>query len=268
VTAAGHVRSERDDAVATITLDRPQKRNALDSAMLAALDDALAAAERDESVHVVVVRGEGEHFCAGFDLGTVKGDELVEDRFVREREQLFERALALRDLRKPTIASVQGACVAAGLLISQMCDLVVAADDAFFYDPLPKMGGVGLEVLVEPWDIGVRRAKRILFTGERIAAADALALGMVTDLVPADRLAEATAELARRVAAMPPVTLALLKRSLNRTQDLMGMRDALEQHFALHEFGHATQESRALLHAAREGRRLKDYFAQRDEGNL
>jgi enoyl-CoA hydratase len=268
VTGADHVRSERADAVLTITLDRPEKRNALDAAMMAALARALADAERDESVHVVVVRAEGEHFCAGFDLGTVTSEELVEDRFVREREQLFARALALRDLRTPTIASVQGACVAAGLLISQMCDLVVAAEDAYFYDPLPKMGGVGLEVLVEPWDIGVRRAKRILFTGDRIAAADALALGMVTDVGPAARLAEETAELARRVAAMPPVTLALLKRSLNRTQDLMGMRNALEQHFALHQFGHATQESRALLHAAREGRPLKDYFARRDEGSL
>jgi enoyl-CoA hydratase len=269
VTGAGeHVRAERDGAVVTITLDRPEKRNALDATMLAGLDRALADAEDDGSVHVVVVRGAGDHFCAGFDLGTVDAGELVEDRFVREREQLFARALALRDLRKPTIASVQGACVAAGLLISQMCDLVVAADDAYFYDPLPKMGGVGLELLVEPWDIGVRRAKRYLFTGDRIPAADALALGMVTDLVPAARLAEETAELARRVAEMPPGTLALLKRSLNRTQDLMGMRDALEQHFALHELGHATQESRALLHAAREGRSLKDYFARRDEGSL
>jgi enoyl-CoA hydratase len=264
----GQVRVDRDGSVASITLDRAAKRNALDAAMLAALDAALADAERDRSVHVVVVRASGDHFCAGFDLGTVDPEELAEDRLEREREQLFERALRLRDLRKPTIASVQGACVAAGLLISQMCDLVVAADDAFFYDPLPLMGGVGLEVLVQPWDIGVRRAKRYLFTGDRIPAADALGLGMVTDLVPRDRLAAETDELARRVAAMPPVTLALLKRSLNRTQDLMGMRDSLEQHFALHELGHSTQESRALLHAAREGRSLKDYFARRDEGKL
>jgi enoyl-CoA hydratase len=264
----GRVRVDRDGAIVAITLDRPEKRNALDAAMLAALDGALAEAGRDQSVHAVVLRAEGDHFCAGFDLGTVDPEELVEDRLVREREQLFDRALRLRDFAKPTIASVQGGCVAAGLLLSQMCDLVVAAEDAFFYDPLPRMGGVGLEVLVQPWDMGVRRAKRYLFTGDRIPAADALALGMVTDVVPRERLAEETAELAGRVAAMPPVTLALLKRSLNRTQDLMGMRDALEQHFALHEFGHTTQESRALLHAAREGRSLKDYFARRDEGEL
>jgi enoyl-CoA hydratase len=266
--AEGCVRVERDGDVVTITLDRPEKRNALDEPMLAALDGALADADREPAVHVVVLAGAGDHFCAGFDLGTVDPDELVEDRLAREREQLFARALALRELRKPTIASVQGACVAAGLLFSQMCDLVVATDDAYFYDPLPRMGGVGLEVLVQPWDMGVRRAKRYLFTGDRIPAADALALGMVTDLVPAAQLADETAELARRVAAMPPVTLALLKRSLNRTQDLMGMRDALEQHFALHELGHATQESRALLHAAREGRSLEDYFKRRDEGSL
>ncbi|MQA74461.1 MAG: enoyl-CoA hydratase [Solirubrobacterales bacterium] len=264
----GAVRVERRDAVLSVVLERPRKRNALDAAMLAALDRAIEDADGDASVRVLVLRAAGEHFCAGFDLGTVDPDELVEDRYRREREQLFERALRLREVGKPTIASVQGACVAAGLLISQMCDLVIAAGDAFFYDPLPRMGGVGLELLIQPWDIGVRRAKRYLFTGDRIPARDALELGMITDLVAPERLREASDELADRVAAMPPVTLSLLKRSLNRTQDIMGMRDALEQHFALHEFGHATQESRALLHAAREGRPLKEYFERRDEGDL
>lgn len=264
----GQVRTERDGPVLSIVLDRPAKRNALDAEMLSALDLAVEEADRDAAVRVVVLRAEGEHFSAGFDLGTVDPEELVEDRFRRERSELFERGLRIRAIDKPTIASVQGACVAAGLLLSQMCDLVVAADDAYFYDPLPRMGGVGLELLIQPWDIGVRRAKRYLFTAERIPAADALELGMITDLAEPGKLIETTDELAAQVAAMPPVTLALLKRSLNRTQDIMGMRAALEQHFALHEFGHATQESRALLHLAREGRPLKEYFERRDEGGL
>jgi enoyl-CoA hydratase len=262
------LKREREHGVLTLVLNRPEKRNALDAAMLEALDRALAESDADRSVHVVVLRAEGEHFCAGFDLGTVDAEELTENRVAREREQLFDRALALRDLSKPTIAAVQGGCVAAGLLFSQMCDLIVAADDAYFYDPLPRMGGVGLEVLVEPWDIGIRRAKRYLFTGERIPAPVALELGMITDLVPAERLAEETRALARRVAEMPPATLSLLKRSLNRAQDLMGMREALESHFTLHQLGHETAEARELLHAARQGRSLKEYFAKRDEGKL
>jgi enoyl-CoA hydratase len=264
----GRIAVERRDGVLTIALDRPEKRNALDAAMLEALDRAVRDAARDSEARVVVLRANGPDFCAGFDLGTVRAEELAEARFAREREELFERALRIRELPMPTIAVVQGSCIAAGLLLSQMCDLVVAAEDATFYNPLPRMGGVGLEVLMEPWDMGVRRAKRLLFTGERIPAPLALELGMVTDLSPGERLGETARELAERVAAMPPVTLALIKRSLNRTQDLMGMRDALEFHFALHQLGHATQESRALLHEARQGRPLKDYFQRRDEGTL
>jgi enoyl-CoA hydratase/carnithine racemase len=259
---------ERDRSVLTLTLDREEKRNALDAALLARLGDELAVAASDPSLHVLVLRGSGDHFCAGFDLDTVDSDEPAEQRMAREREQLFERSLFLRDLRMPTIAAVQGACVAAGLLLSQMCDLVVASDDAYFYDPLPRMGGVGLELLIEPWDMGVRRAKRYLFTGDRIPARDALELGMVTDLTTRAALDGEVRSLAERIAAMPPHTMSLVKRSLNRTQDLMGMRESLEYHFALHQLGHASAESQELLHAAREDRPLRDYFRRRDEGEL
>lgn len=259
---------ERSDHVVSIVLDRPEKRNALNDLALARLGDELRAAAYDTSVHVLVLRGNGDHFCAGFDLDTVRAEELSEDRMRREREQLFDQALLLRDLPMPTVAVVQGACVAAGLLLSQMCDLVIASDDAFFYNPLPRMGGVGLELLIEPWDMGVRKAKRYLFTGERIPADVALELGMITDLTTRERLSDDAEALTSRIAAMPPVTLSLLKRSLNHTQDLMGMRDALEYHFALHQVGHASAESQQLLHAARKGRALKDYFEARDRGNL
>jgi enoyl-CoA hydratase len=214
---------------------------------------------------VVVLRAAGPDFCAGFDLTRVHADELPEDRMVREDEELFSKALELRHHPKPTIAAVQGACVAAGILLSQVCDLVVASEDAYFYNPLVRMGGVGLEVLLEPWDIGIRRAKRYLFTGERIPAEAALRFGMVSDLAPRETLARVTRELAEKVAAMPPVTLRLLKKSLNHTQDLMGMRDSLEFHYALHEFGHTTQESKRLLHDARGDRPLREYFTRRDQ---
>jgi enoyl-CoA hydratase len=259
---------QRAGSVLELILDRPEKRNALNDALLARIGDELRAAARDTSTHVLVLRGNGDHFCAGFDLDTVRADELSEDRMRREREQLFEQSLFLRDLPMPTVAVVQGACVAAGLLLSQMCDLIIASEDAFFYNPLPRMGGVGLELLLEPWDMGVRKAKRYLFTGDRIPAAAALELGMITDLTTRERLSEEAQALTERIAAMPPVTLSLLKRSLNRTQDLMGMRAALEYHFALHHLGHASAESQHLLHAARQGKPLKDYFQARDQGTL
>lgn len=258
---------ERTDALLHVVLSRPDKRNALTREMILGLLDALRAVESDPAVRVVILRAAGPDFCAGFDLSRVRQEELPEERFVREDEELYARALEIRNYPKPTVAAVQGGCIAGGLLFSQVCDLVVASDDAYFYNPLVRMGGIALEALLEPWDIGIRRAKRYLFTGERIPADVALALGMVTDVVARDRLLPATVELGRKIAAMPPVTVRLVKRSLNHAQDLMGMRDALDYHFALHEFGHTTLESQQLLHEARRGRPLKEYFTRRDEGS-
>jgi enoyl-CoA hydratase len=259
---------ERDGASFHLVLRRPEKRNALTRDMLLAIEAALHDAERDQSVRVVILRADGPDFCAGFDLSRLRSEELPEDRMAREEEELYSKALALRNLAKPTIAAVQGGCIAGGLLFSQMCDLIVASEDAYFYNPLVRMGGVGLELLMEPWDLGIRQAKRYLFTGERIPAAVALKLGMITDVAAPQDLATVTAGIANKIAEMPPTTIRLLKKSINRTQDLMGMRAALDYHFAMHEFGHTTRESQQLLHEARERQSLKDYFAKRDKGDL
>lgn len=259
---------EKNGAVFHVVLDRAEKRNALTSDMLVAIQDALQSAEQDADARVVVLRARGPDFCAGFDLSRLRSEERPEERMLREEAELYNKALALRNFPKPTIAAVQGGCIAGGLLFSQMCDLIVASDDAYFYNPLVRMGGVGLEVLMEPWDLGIRQAKRYLFTGERIPAAVALKFGMITDLAAPQSLEQTTNDLAAKIAAMPPMTVRLLKKSLNRTQDLMGMRASLEFHFALHEFGHVTRESQELLHEARERQSLKSYFAQRDKGDL
>jgi enoyl-CoA hydratase/carnithine racemase len=262
------VRVEREGPLLHVVLNRPEKRNALTRDMLLALQAAFRDSEHDADVRVVVLRAEGPDFCAGFDLSRLRSEELPEDRMEREEVELYGNALAIRNFPKPTIAAVQGGCIAGGLLFSQMCDLIIASDDAYFYNPLVRMGGVGLELLMEPWELGIRQAKRYLFTGERIPADVALKCGMITDVVSAQTLAAATAELAMKIAAMPPVTIRLLKKSINRTQDLMGMRAALDYHFALHQFGHTTRESQQLLHEARERQSLKEYFAKRDKGDL
>jgi enoyl-CoA hydratase len=259
---------ERDGFVTHVVLDRPEKRNALTSEMLRALDDALQGAARDPEQRVIVLRANGPDFCAGFDLSRLRSDELPEERMLREEEELYNKGLALRNLPKPTIAAVQGGCIAGGLLFSQMCDLIIASDDAYFYNPLVRMGGVGLELLMEPWDLGIRQAKRYLFTGEKIPADVALRFGMINEVVARDALLATTKDMAAKIAAMPPMTVRLIKKSINRTQDLMGMRAALDYHFALHEFGHTTRESQQLLHEARERQSLKQYFAKRDKGDL
>src|SRR5579872_4755513 len=254
------IAAERDGALLHIVLNRPEKRNALTGEMLRAIETALGEGERDAAIRVVILRAAGPDFCAGFDLSGLHSEELPEERMLREEQELFGNALALRNLAKPTIAAVQGGCIAGGMLLSQMCDLIVASDDAYFYNPLVRMGGVGLEVLMEPWDLGIRQAKRYLFTGERIPAEAALRFGMITDVAKRENLEATTIALAHKVAAMPPMTIRLLKKSLNRTQDLMGMRAALDYHFALHEFGHTTRESQHLLHEARKRQSLKSYF--------
>jgi enoyl-CoA hydratase len=259
---------ERDGPVTHLVLNRPEKRNALTSDMLGGLDDALQSAARDPEQRVIVLRANGPDFCAGFDLSRLRSDELPEDRMLREEDELYNKGLALRNLPKPTIAAVQGGCIAGGLLFSQMCDLIIASDDAYFYNPLVRMGGVGLELLMEPWDLGIRQAKRYLFTGEKIPADVALRFGMINEVVARDALLAATKDLAGKIAAMPPMTVRLIKKSLNRTQDFMGMRASLDYHFALHEFGHTTRESQQLLHEARERQSLKQYFAERDKGDL
>jgi len=254
------------NGVSEIVLDREQKRNALTAAMIDSVREAVLVAGADSAVHVVLIRSEGPDFCAGFDLSALDPDELPEARYSRELRDLFEFSLSIRDLAKPTICLVQGANVAAGLLISQACDLVVAADTAYFHNPLPRMGGVGLEVLIEPFDIGFRRSKRHLFTGDRIPATLAAEYGMVTDLVPAAELLRFGRDLAARIATMPPLTLRYIKQSLNHAQDLGGMRSALEHHFSVHQLGHQTHESRVLLHENRRRLGLKSYFEQRDAG--
>jgi enoyl-CoA hydratase len=259
---------EKSGMVVHIVLNRPEKRNALTSEMLVAIENALRDAERDAEARVIILRAKGPDFCAGFDLSRLRSEEMPEQRMLREESELYEKALLLRNFPKPTIAAVQGGCIAGGLLLSQMCDLIVASEDAYFYNPLVRMGGVGLEVLMEPWDLGIRQAKRYLLTGERIPATAALKLGMITDVAAAQALGRVADELAAKIAAMPPMTVRLLKKSINRTQDLMGMRASLDYHFALHELGHTTRESQQLLHEARERQSLKSYFAERDKGDL
>ena len=149
------IEPERIDAVCRLWLNRPQARNAQNRAMLDALDAHLAALRSDDSVHVVVLAGRGEHFSAGHDLKEAqaeRGDISVEQRWAYEEVRYFDYCMRLWDFPKPTIAQVQGACVAGGFMIANMCDLVVAAEDAYFSDPVTwSMGAVATEVLIHPW---------------------------------------------------------------------------------------------------------------------
>lgn len=242
------IRYERLDNVARISHDRPAARNAQNVQLLDELHDAVGKARDDTAVKVVVIAGIGDHFSAGHDLKEAsEWNRTVEERWEFENHHYLEYCLEIRDLEKPTIAQVQGACIAAGFMVANMCDLLVASDDAFFGDPVVhSISAAAVEVLIHPWVLGLRKAKEMLFTGQRISAQDALAWGMANRVVPRAQLEEATLELANRIAAAPSFATRMIKRSLNRTQDMQGFRSALSAHFDLHQLTHATEEYRLL----------------------
>jgi enoyl-CoA hydratase len=245
--------SEQLGTVRRLWLARPQARNAQNQAMLDALDAALTDAAGDGGTHVVVLAGQGEHFSAGHDLkeaAQTRGAITVEGRYAYEERRYFEYCMRLRDFPKPTIVQVQGACVAGGFMLANMCDLIVAADDAYFSDPVGHtMGAAATEVLIHPWVMSLRQAKELLFTGGRLTAAQALTSGMVNHVVPRAELESRTLALAERIAQSPPFAMKLIKRSLNRSQDVQGMREAMSAHFDLHQLSHVSQEYQSTVRA-------------------
>ncbi|NEE20597.1 enoyl-CoA hydratase [Streptomyces sp. SID7499] len=258
LTAASEpVRYEGRGAVALVTMNRPEYRNAQNSAMTYALDRAFYRAADDDEVKVVVLAGAGKHFSAGHDIGTPERDAHLpfdrraglwwdhsrksgaESRFARESEVYLGMCRRWRELPKPVIASVQGACVAGGLMLAWVCDLIVASEDAFFADPVVRMGIPGVEYFAHPWVMPPRIAKEFLYTGDRMSARRAYEVGMINRVVPREELTECTLELAERIAAMPRLGLALTKRAVNQAEDLQGLHAGLDSVFGLHHLAHA-----------------------------
>jgi len=248
---------ERRGLIAVVTMNRPRYRNAQNSAMTYALDEAFTRAVDDPQVSVIVLAGAGEHFSAGHDIGTPGRDVQrsfprravlwwdhvgapgADGRYAREAEVYLGMCRRWREIPKPTIAMVQGACIAGGLMLAWCCDLIIASDDAFFADPVLRMGIPGVEYFAHPWMLGPRLAKEILFTGDRFGARRAYEVGMVNDVVPRAELAERTFAVADRIATMPRFGLSLAKRAVNQCEDLMGMRSGMEAAFGLHHLAHA-----------------------------
>ncbi|MGX1884367.1 enoyl-CoA hydratase [Streptomyces sp. NPDC055287] len=248
---------ERRGPLAHVTLNRPRYRNAQNSAMTYALDEAFYRAAEDADVKVIVLAGAGEHFSAGHDIGTPGRDahlpferraglwwdhsdkQGAESRFARESEVYLGMCRRWRELPKPVVASVQGACVAGGLMLAWICDLIVASEDAFFADPVVRMGIPGVEYFAHPWVMPPRIAKEFLYTGDRMPARRAYEVGMVNRVVERAELAERTEELALRIAAMPRLGLALTKRAVNQAEDLQGMHTGMDSVFGLHHLAHA-----------------------------
>lgn len=243
--------------VALVTMNRPEYSNAQNSAMTYALDRAFTTAVEDDDVAAIVLAGNGKHFSAGHDIGTPGRDVDAhyenravlwwdhvrkaggDQRFAREMEVYLGMCRRWREIPKPTIAAVQGACIAGGLMLSWVCDLIVASDDAFFSDPVVRMGIPGVEYFAHPWVLGPRRAKEILFTGQRFTAEQALEWGMINRVVPRAELHDAASTLAEQIGEMPGFGLALTKKAVNQCEDIMGLRAGMDSVFGLHHFAHS-----------------------------
>ncbi|MGP8059965.1 MAG: enoyl-CoA hydratase [Acidimicrobiales bacterium] len=268
---------EAHGGVATVTMNRPEAANAQSSLLIDELDAAFDLAEADDEVRVVILAAAGKHFSAGHDLKAIVGqseaDEWVkmretpEGKFHHEKVMYFDRCRRIYDFAKPTIAAVQGSCIAAGLMLACMCDLIVAADDAQFSNPVLRMTGAGVELLVEPWELGIRKAKEFLLTGETIDAQEAWRLGLVNRVVPRDELAARTRELADRVALVPPITAQIVKDSINHTAELMGKTNSWKYHFMAHHWTHNTATALNALEARKHKGSMREVLADRDEGD-
>jgi enoyl-CoA hydratase/carnithine racemase len=236
-----YIRYEVADRIATITLNRPEAANAQNMELLDELDAAWTQAASDDEVAVIILRGEGKHFSAGHDIkgsGTPTGKITLETIYQVEARRYLEYSLRWRNVPKPSIAAVQGRCIAGGLLLCWPCDLIVAAEDALFSDPVVSMGIGGVEYHGHTWELGPRKAKEILFTGRALTAEEAEKVGMVNRVVPRDELDTRTRELAAHIATMPPFGLRQAKRAVNQTLDVQGFYAAIQAVFDVHQTGH------------------------------
>lgn len=218
------------DAVAILTLNRPERLNAINRQMLEELQAALDAVEADETARVLVVRGAGGNFSSGFDLKEqmeARPSGREQWRVILDRD--FNAIARMWSLRKPTIAAVEGYCLAGGCELALCCDLTIAAENAVFGEPELKFGA-GIVVMILPWLVGPKRAKEIILTAaDRISAQEAAAMGMINRVVAADRLEQTAIELARHIAVIDPELVQSTKRAINRTFEIMGLTEALEE---------------------------------------
>ena len=214
--------------VAVLTLDRTEKLNAIDGPMIAALHAALDRAERDAAVRAVVLRGAGRAFSAGFDLGP--GGAARDPVALRaELRRDFDVIMRFWDFPKPTVAAVHGYCLGSAMEMAVACDVTVAAEGCRFGAPEVRFGS-GIVALILPWIIGPKQAKELLLGGDdAIPAERAQALGLVNRVVPAERCFDTALEVAQGIAANDALAVALTKQAINRSAEIMGMRQALLQ---------------------------------------
>ncbi len=242
-----------EHGIAVVTLNRPESRNAQNKRMTYEMNACFDDASRRSDVKVIVLQADGPHFSSGHDLRDNEssrefdlvsphggfGREGQEGHMALEEEIYFQMCWRWRNLPKPLIAAAQGKTIAGGLMLLWVADVIIAANDAVFSDPVVGMGVNGVEYFAHPWELGARKAKELLFTGDWVSADDAKMLGMVNHVVAADELRDFTMAMAQRIALRPSFALKLAKDSVNQTLEAQGQWTALRAAFSIQHLAHA-----------------------------
>ena len=244
------------DGVAWVMLNRPQYSNAQNYRLLGQLDAAFKRVVEDDAVKVIVLGGEGKHFSAGHDIGTPEKDSNLprfrqtlwwdhlnkggaERQYVLEQDGYLGLCRRWQDIPKPMIAMVQGACIAGGLMLAWVCDLIVASEDAFFQDPVLRMAQPGVEYFAHAFELPPRVARELLLLGRRMPASRAYQFGMVNEIFPRETLREEVAKIAAELVDRDRFGMALTKQAFNFVEDLRGKRQAMDGVFHMHHLAHA-----------------------------
>ena len=220
--------------VVRIVLNRPDTRNAQDTKLLYELNEAFNQAARDDEVKVIILAANGPHFSSGHDLREPNAQQTMleydtvgtwcgftcagaESQMAREKEVYLGFCERWRNIPKPTIAAVQGKCIAGGLMLIWPCDIIIASEDAQFVDPTVSFGVDGVEYFAHPWELGPRKAKEFLFTSDWLSASEARSIGMVNQVVPRAQLEEASLAMAAKITRKPLFALKLDQRGSQRS---------------------------------------------------
>jgi enoyl-CoA hydratase len=261
------VKLAREDGIAVLTLNRPEKLNAMNGVMRREIRQVVAEVEEDASVRVLVLHGAGRCFSTGFDL-----KEQMESRVTGTAEwrsvlwDEFAATTSVWHSRVTTIAAVHGPCLAGGMELAICCDITFASDDAIFGEPELKFGA-GIVTMILPWIVGPKRAKEIILLGlDRIPASEAQQMGLVNRVVAAGGHLSAALGAARHIAAMDPELVQQTKQAINRTFEIMGLSQALQAclDIDLHIESEGSPDKRRFFEIAR-AQGLQAAFAWRDE---
>jgi enoyl-CoA hydratase len=244
---------DKNELIGTLTLNRPEKLNAMTPALIAEMGEALTEVEKDPEIKVLIIRGAGRSFCTGYDLtvglGSASGERYTLDSDQRSLQRYVEHWLRLRDLPKPVISMVHGYCLAGGSQLAISTDMIFVAEDASIGFPsIP--AGAGYVSSFWNWMVGPHRTKYLAFLpGSRISGKEAEAIGFATRAFPAESLERETYDYARRVTKVPAQKLRLEKLAINRAMDIRGFRTTVlagAEFDAIFHFGPGNEEIRAV----------------------